>query len=112
MKHTHSPLILVKEEKGRGNEEEEGRRRFVFGLSFSHVLKRTRVFATDLGHPSSSLILEKRRQGGQVKVTKGHSQVLEVRERQAKVRGRLQKKIEAPMCGSNHCWEVEISDLQ
>lgn len=62
-----------------------------------------RVSAIDLGFLSTSSILEKRRQEGQAKVTKGHPQALEVRESEAKVEGRLQK-----VSWSSHMWHQQL----
>lgn len=48
------------------------------------MLRRTRVFATDLSFLSTISILEQTRQVAQSKVTRGHPQAPEVRERQVK----------------------------
>lgn len=62
---------------------------FVWAISLSHMLRGTRVSTIDLGFLYASLILEKRRKEGQVKVTKGHPQAPKVRERNLKVKGRI-----------------------
>ena len=48
--------------------------------------------------------MEKRRQVGQAKVTKGNPHAHEVRENQVKVKGGLKRQIEAHMCGSSNRW--------